>query len=127
MEGATFGLRYGLDLIRSNGISPKEVRLTGGGAKSKLWRQIVADVFNCEVICLTHDEAGATGAALQALWCDLNHFGSAISIEEVTRRYVKLDQKSRCLPTSATVLKYDDVYKKYLALNNALTSTYIEI
>ena len=124
MEGATFSLRYGLDLIRRNGINPQEFRLTGGGAKSKLWRQIAADVFNGEVVCLAHEEAGATGAALQALWCDMNYFGRTISIEEVTRRYVKLDPKRRHLPTSPAVERYDEIYQKYLALNDALGSTY---
>ena len=45
MEGATFGLRYGLDLLKRQGVTPAEIRLVGGGSKSRIWRQIVADVF----------------------------------------------------------------------------------
>jgi sugar (pentulose or hexulose) kinase len=51
MEGATFGLRYGLEVLNRNGITQNNIRLVGGGAKSKVWRQIVAEVFNCPVIC----------------------------------------------------------------------------
>ncbi|MGD9211353.1 MAG: xylulokinase [Desulfobacteraceae bacterium] len=124
MEGATFGLRYGLDVIRRNNIIPKEIRLTGGGAKSKLWRQIVADIFNCEVVCLQQEEAGATGAALQALWCDENHSGNAVLIEAITTDYVKLDEESRRSPNASVVTKYNEIYARYLTCNDALVATY---
>src|SRR2546422_4189741 len=42
---------------------------SGGGAKSKVWRQIIADIFNSEVVTLKVSEGAAYGAALQALWC----------------------------------------------------------
>lgn len=67
MEGATLGLAYGLDRLRSLDISPKEIRLTGGGSKSAIWRQICADVFNCRVVTLAESEGAALGAAIQAI------------------------------------------------------------
>ena len=67
MEGATLGLAYGLDRLRSLDISPKEIRLTGGGSKSAIWRQICADVFNCRVVTLAEAEGAALGAAIQAI------------------------------------------------------------
>lgn len=120
MEGATFGLRYGLEVIRRNGIDPKEIRLTGGGAKSGLWRQLVADIFNCEVVCPDQQEAGAGGAALQALWCRESVTGSGATIEEIAGRFVTLDEKSRCLPGRAAAARYDEIYQEYLAYNEAL-------
>jgi len=51
MEGASLGLGYGLNIMRELGINPKEIRLTGGASQSALWRQILADVFNCPVVC----------------------------------------------------------------------------
>jgi xylulokinase len=124
MEGATFGLRYGLDVIRRNGIDPKEIRLAGGGSKSALWRQIVADTFNCEVVCLEQEEAGAVGAALQALWCAETDAGVNTSLQKITSRFVKLDESSRCEPQPSAVSIYDAVYEKYLSYNRALVPTY---
>ena len=43
MEGATLGLRYGLEVLKQQGLTPTEIRLVGGGAKSPLWRQIVEE------------------------------------------------------------------------------------
>ncbi len=127
MEGATFGLRYGLDIIRQNGIEPKEVRLAGGGAKSGLWRQIVADIFNCEVVCLEQEEAGAAGAAMQALWCDETVKGKKTAIDEITARFVRLDEASRCQPQSSAVTAYDTIYRKYLKLNDCMAPFYDDV
>lgn len=127
MEGATFGLRYGLDIIRRNGIQAREVRLAGGGAKSDLWRQIVADIFNCEVVCLEQEEAGATGAALQALWCFETVAGSSATIAEITERFVRLDESSRRSPRPAVVRQYDALYEKYLKLNELMAPFYTDV
>jgi len=124
MEGATFGLRYGLDIFRHNGLVPTEVRLAGGGARSNLWRQVVADIFNCEVVCLEQEEAGAVGAAIQALWCVERVSGKNIKIEDLTNRFVKLDESSRCLPQPEAVGTYDLLYRKYLRLNDAVAQFY---
>ncbi|MCE0484590.1 MAG: xylulokinase [Methylacidiphilales bacterium] len=67
MEGVTLGLAYGLARMRSLGIVPKEIRLTGGGSKSGVWRQICADIFGCRVVTLAQSEGAALGAAIQAL------------------------------------------------------------
>jgi xylulokinase len=124
LEGATFGLRYGLDVIRRCNISPSQIRLVGGGSKSSLWQQMVADIFNCEVICPQQEEAGAFGAALQAVWCSLNYQGQETSIQDITERYVILNEQSRRIPDSANSTHYNQIYEKYLACNNALVETY---
>jgi xylulokinase len=67
MEGVTLGLAYGLERMRELGIAPTEIRLTGGGSKSAVWRQICADIFNCRVVTLAEAEGAALGAAIQAL------------------------------------------------------------
>ncbi len=120
MEGATFGLRYGLDVLRRNGIEPRQIRLTGGGAKSGLWRQLTADIFNCEVVCLQQEEAGAAGAALQALWCAEKEDGREISLVEITSRFVELDDTSRCEPEPAVVGRYQEIYDRYLEYDRIL-------
>jgi len=120
MEGATYGLRYGLDVIRRNGIEPQEIRLTGGGAKSVLWRQLVADIFNCPVVGLKQEEAGAAGAALQAMWCAEKAEGPAVDLQELTAQYIEFDETSRCFSDSSASRQYEELYQKYLALNDAL-------
>ncbi len=124
MEGATFGLRYGLDVLKRNGIEPKEIRLVGGGSKSAIWRQIVADVFNAPVVCPVTQEAGAFGAALQAFWCFERASGKNTKLPEITEQFVSLNKESRCEPNAQHVAAYDEIYEKYQAVNSALAETY---
>jgi D-xylulose kinase len=67
VEGVTLGLAYGLRRLRSLGIAPNEIRLTGGGSHSAAWRRICADIFGCRVVTLVESEGAALGAAIQAL------------------------------------------------------------
>ena len=67
VEGVTFGLLDGLRALeRMTGMTPREVRVTGGGARSPFWRQLLADVFGVPVVTLTCDEGPAFGAAILA-------------------------------------------------------------
>lgn len=67
MEGVAFGLRDGLELMVEAGVrSPSRARLTGGGSKSEVWRQILADVLELEIETLTTGEGAAYGAAILA-------------------------------------------------------------
>jgi xylulokinase len=67
LEGVAFGLRDSLELIRNAGLGEiHQVRLTGGGANSPLWRQILADVLGVEMVTLSSVEGAAYGAALLA-------------------------------------------------------------
>ncbi len=120
MEGATLGLRYGLDLLKRQGVMPTEIRLVGGGAKSVVWRQMVADVFGCPVICPASTEAGAMGAVIQAMWCVDHARGDATEIRELCARFVLLDPASRAVPDAQRVDLYDGVYAEYAALSAAV-------
>lgn len=68
LESIAFSLRDGLDAMRQHGLPSDcdEVRLVGGGSKSALWRQIIADALQMKVACPTEPESAALGAALQA-------------------------------------------------------------
>jgi xylulokinase len=66
MEGVTYALRDGLEIMRGLGIDLGEVRAIGGGARSALWRQMQADIFAAEVATLAAEEGPAYGAALLA-------------------------------------------------------------
>ena len=120
MEGATLGLRYGLDVMLRNGIRPTEIRLVGGGAQSATWRQMVADIFQMPVVSPESTEAGALGAALQALWCYCNQTEGETALADVCADFVHLDDESRAPPRSAATSFYADLYRRYLSLDSTL-------
>jgi xylulokinase len=66
MEGVAYGMRDSLAIIREMGVPVKQIRASGGGSKSQLWRQIQADVFGQKVVTLNAEEGPAYGVALLA-------------------------------------------------------------
>lgn len=67
LEGVAFGLRDSMELIKNSGLSAiRQVRVSGGGARSALWRQILADVMDAELVTVNTTEGAAFGAALLA-------------------------------------------------------------
>jgi xylulokinase len=65
-EGVTFGLKDGFQALQELGASGSQIRVTGGGAKSPFWLQLVADVFGYTCVTLEVDEGPAMGAAILA-------------------------------------------------------------
>lgn len=113
MEGVTLGMNYGLNCLRELGIAPREIRLTGGGAKSAVWRQIAADVFNCPVVCPANEEGAAYGAALHAMWVWEHAHGRDVPIGDITARFVTLDEKTRAVPDRARVARYGELQQLF--------------
>ena len=67
MEGVAFGLKDGLDIMVETGAGhPTQIRASGGGIRSSLWRQILADVMDTEIATVTTTEGAAYGAAVLA-------------------------------------------------------------
>jgi len=124
MEGVTLGMNYGLNRMKKLGIKPSQIRLTGGGSKNPAWRQIAADIFGIEVVCLKIDEGAAYGAALQALWTYKNHVGERISIQEVTDRFVEVDEKTHVYPKPANVEVYRELQEIQDNVSLALRKTF---
>jgi xylulokinase len=106
IEGATFGLGHGLGRLRKLGVRPREIRLTGGGARSALWRQVAADVFGVPVVAMAQDESVALGAALQAAWCDSPARGRAAALTDLCARCVSPDESTRCVPDRGRAALY---------------------
>jgi xylulokinase len=113
-EGVAFGLKDSLELIKELGITPRQIRITGGGAKSPLWRQILADVFSTEVSTMQSDEGPAFGAALLA------GIGSGIFInaEQATAQTVKVGETTA--PGKENSEKYASIYPRFRSLYNSL-------
>jgi D-xylulose kinase len=116
MEGAVLSMNYGLELLRGKGIAPTQIRLTGGGARSALWRQMCADVFNVECRTLAYDESAALGGAIQAAWAWQCRSEGYRGIEALTNKYVKLG-RSVCRPRRDMVALYKDVYAQQCLLS----------
>jgi xylulokinase len=89
MEGTILNLGYGFARMRSLGMAPTEIRATGGGARSGLWLQIVADIFKTPVVALGEQEAAAYGAALQSIWSYHLERGQDIKIEDLAGTMVR--------------------------------------
>jgi xylulokinase len=117
-EGVAFGLKDSLELIKDLGVQPAQIRVTGGGAKSKLWRQILADVFNAEVLTMQADEGPAFGAALLA------GVGAGIypSVQEAVKNTVALGDA--CEPKSENSKRYEEIYPLFKSLYQSLKGDY---
>jgi xylulokinase len=123
MEGVTMGLGYGLARFRGLGIKPSEIRLTGGGSKSAVWRQICADVFGAETVCLKSAEGAALGAAVQAAFACQTAEGRRIQLKELCGSLVELDETSRCVPNVSNVSTYARLQERQSELTQKLHAT----
>jgi xylulokinase len=123
MEGVTLGMNYGLRRLADLGVQPTQIRATGGGAKSKVWRQIMADIFDTEVVTLKVSEGAAYGAALQALWCWRLQEGEKVSISEITKQFVELNEGETARPDA----KNAEVYRELQALQDESSTALREL
>jgi xylulokinase len=120
VEGVTVGLAYGLTRFRELGLSPTEIRLTGGGSRSAAWRQIVADVFGVPAVALGTAEGAGLGAAIQAAYVALRESGNAVTMSELTARLVALDESARVTPDRERHAMYSQQLTRQTALTRAL-------
>lgn len=114
MEGVTFSLRDTIEILREFGLAITEVRAMGGGAKSKLWRQIQADVYNAVVTTMNMEEGPAAGAAIMGAVAA----GYFKDVPEGCARLLKPATTTEPIP--ANVALYDEYYQTYRALYPAL-------
>lgn len=113
LEGVAFGLRDSLEIIRAMGLAPTQVRASGGGARSALWRQILADVFNTELVTVEVTEGAAYGAALLAGV----GVGAFPSVEGACDRAVRVADHTRPGPSHE---RYEELYRVYVELYSRL-------
>ncbi len=118
LEGITYAMRDSLELMRELGISPSEVRASGGGARSPFWRQLMADVFGAPIVSSTVDHGAAHGAALLAAV----GVGAFASVEEAAREGIRWGD--RLEPDAATGAALEPAYVRYRALYPALREAF---
>ena len=114
MEGVAFGLRDSLEILRSMNVSIGNVRASGGGARSDVWRQIQADVFGVPLSTIGIDEGPALGVALLA-GVGANVYGS---VEEACSTVVKVSGTTPNIAADSAL--YEKQYQVYRALYPAL-------
>lgn len=117
-EGVAYGLRDSLEVARNSGVAPARTTICGGGAKSPLWRTIVANVMNMEVDTVEVEEGPAYGGAILAAVAN----GEFASVEEAAGKIVR--KKDPTLPTPELVEKYEAGYQKFKQIYPALKSVY---
>jgi xylulokinase len=118
-EGVTLGLGYGLARFRELGMHPAEIRLTGGGSNSGLWRQMCADVFGVPTVCLQSGEGAGLGGAIQAGWVWNNEQGSGATLAEICAQLVQVNETSRNEPDANTSEVYSDALKRTAEIRKA--------
>lgn len=107
LEGVAFGLRDSLEVARSLGIRIQRTKICGGGAKSELWKKIIANVMNLQVDVIESEEGPALGGAmLAAVGC-----GAYKDVETVAAKMVKV--VSTVEPEAELVEKYEARYQKF--------------
>lgn len=118
LEGVSFGLRDSLELIKGLGAPIEQVRASGGGARSSVWRQIQADVFGAELVLVNVTEGAAYGAALLA------SIGAGVyqRVDEAVTATVRITD--RTAPMADHVTQYQRLYPVYRSLYPALKDTF---
>jgi xylulokinase len=106
MEGVTMGMNYGLRRLTELGVKPREIRVTGGGARSAVWRQIMADVFGLPVVAMMEDEGAALGGALQVAWADARRKRPNASLSALAEKIVAKDESTRVKPDKIRAARY---------------------
>lgn len=107
LEGVAFGLRDSLEVARSLGIQLERTKICGGGAKSPLWKKMIANIMNLKVDVIESEEGPALGAAmLAAVGC-----GAYPDVETVAEKVVKVIDTIE--PEADLVQKYEERYQEF--------------
>lgn len=107
LEGVAFALRDSLEVAKSLGIDLKRTKICGGGAKSPLWKKMIANILNLKVDVIESEEGPAMGGAmLAAVAC-----GEYKSVEEIAAKVVKIVDTVE--PDPELVAKYEARYQQF--------------
>ncbi len=119
LEGVAFGLRDSLEVARSLGIKIERTKICGGGAKSSLWKKIIANVMNLKVDVLENEEGPAMGGAiLAAVGC-----GEYSSVESAAKQLVNVIDTIE--PEEELVAKYEEKYQKFKKIYPAVKDLFL--
>jgi xylulokinase len=118
LEGVAFGLRDSLEVARSLGIQIERTKICGGGAKSHLWKKMIANIMNLKVDVIESEEGPALGGAmLAAVGC-----GEYPDVETIAKKLVKVIDTVE--PEQELVAKYEEKYQKFRQIYPAVKSLF---
>lgn len=121
LEGVAFGLRDSLEVARSLGVQIERTKICGGGAKSPLWKEIIANVMNLKVDVIESEEGPALGGAmLAAVGC-----GAYKNVEEAAKALVKVVDTVE--PTKELVERYEERYQMFRKLYPTMKGLFREL
>ena len=121
MEGVTYALRDSLEIIKELGVPVRQIRASGGGSKSPLWRQIQADVFGQRVVSTAADEGPAYGVALLAAV----GAGEFKNIEEACKATIRVARETPVTPAAKRY--YNRAFPIYQSLYKSLAGDFKKI
>ena len=118
LEGVAFAIRDSFEVAKSQGIEIERTKLCGGGAKSRIWRKIVANVLGIKVDILKTEEGPGLGAAmLAAVAC-----GEYASVKEAADKIVEVVETIE--PEREIVEKYNKQYSKFVQIYPTVKDLY---
>jgi xylulokinase len=118
LEGVAFGLRDSLEVACSLGISIERTKICGGGAKSQLWKRMIANIMNLKVDVIESEEGPALGGAmLAAVGC-----GEYPDVESIAEKLVKVVDTVE--PEPELVAKYEKQYQKFKKIYPAMKTLF---
>ena len=121
LEGVAFGLRDSFELMKNVGLKKiRQVRVTGGGVKSSIWRQIIADILNVDIVTVSSKEGAAFGAALLAA----TGTGVFKSVQQACQITIKIVENVTPGPANKI---YEKIYPEYRLLYPKLKGTFHRI
>lgn len=120
-EGVAYGIRDSLEVARSLGIKIERATICGGGAKSPLWRKIMANVLNLKIDTVEVEEGPAYGGAILAAVAN----GTYESVEAAVKKIVRI--KDTTEPEESLQKKYDANYAKFKQMYPALKDIYKQL
>lgn len=121
MEGATYAMRDSLEIAKAMDIPVKEIRLSGGGARSQFWRQMQADIYGQPVVTINAEEGPAYGVALLAA----AGTGAYKNVVEACRATISVVTKTK--PAASAKKAYNAAYPTYQNLYQSLKTDFAEI
>ena len=121
LEGVAYAFRDNLEIAKSLGIDVKVSTICGGGARSKLWQKIIANILNIELEIPAVEEGPGLGAAMLAMVACKEY----ASVSECAEKLVL--KKEKIQPDSETVKRYEEAYSKYKKIYPAVKKLYKEL
>ena len=121
LEGVAYAIRDSVEIARSLGIAIQTSKICGGGAKSPLWKRIIANVLNIQLECLESEQGPGMGGAMLAMVAA----GEYGSVQEVCDKFVRV--ASTVKPEPELAAKYEARYQQFRKIYPALKPLFPEI